>query len=266
MEKKAVVFDNSGTLIERYRVIKDIKRNKLITNINSLNLIDKYPSLALIILQFDSIKLLNIPEDYLISEYIIKNNIDFDLSFSTISISTEKIKKIIEKEKKATAKDITESFSILKEMIPDCQICNGSALIIDVEKEEIAYTITSAGRFFPNVEDTIKKLKENNFEIFIASGDRSGAIKKLTEILKIPNENGFPTASTKRKGEIVKNLKNEGYEVTMVGDGLNDLIAFENSDISILTLEQKEEVSPKIIGKTDYTIEKFSEIIPILLK
>lgn len=264
--KKAIVFDNSGTLIKRYRVIKNIETNQLITDINSLDLIDKYPSLALIILQFDSIKLLDVDEDYLLSKYIIENDITFDLSFTTKPITTEQIEKIIKEEKQATAKDITEGFSILKEMMPDSQICNGSALIIDFDEEKIAYTITSVGRFFPDVKDTIKTLKENDYEIFIASGDRSGAIKKLTELLDLPPENGFPTASTKRKGEIVEKLKNEGYEVTMVGDGLNDIKAFENSDISILTLEQQEEVSPKIIGKTDYTVKRFSEIIPILLK
>ena len=38
--KKAVVFDNSGTLIERYRVIKDVISGNLFTDINSLDLIE----------------------------------------------------------------------------------------------------------------------------------------------------------------------------------------------------------------------------------
>ena len=40
MTKKAIVFDNSGTLLERFRVIKDVSTGEFITNVNSLDLID----------------------------------------------------------------------------------------------------------------------------------------------------------------------------------------------------------------------------------
>ena len=55
--KKAIVFDNSGTLVERYRVVKDILNNHISTNINSLDIIDAADSLALVVLQFNSNKL-----------------------------------------------------------------------------------------------------------------------------------------------------------------------------------------------------------------
>ena len=56
--KKAIVFDNSGTLVKRHRVIKDINNNKFITNINSMDIIDGTTSLALVVLQFDTNNLL----------------------------------------------------------------------------------------------------------------------------------------------------------------------------------------------------------------
>ena len=65
--KKAVVFDNSGTLIERYRVIKDVSCGKVFTDINSLDLIDAADSLALVVLQFNTKKLLELNPDTLIS-------------------------------------------------------------------------------------------------------------------------------------------------------------------------------------------------------
>ena len=46
----------------------------------------------------------------------------------------------------------------------------------------------------------------------------------------------------------------------MVGDDLNDVLAFNNADISVLTTQQEEEISPKLINKTDYIIEKISEV------
>ena len=49
----------------------------------------------------------------------------------------------------------------------------------------------------------------------------------------------------------------------MVGDGLNDLLAFKKADISVLTIEQQEEVSPKMMDKTDYVIEDIFEVTQI---
>ena len=54
MTKKAIVFDNSGTLLERFRVIKDVSSGEFITNINSLDLIDSCQNAALVVLQFNT--------------------------------------------------------------------------------------------------------------------------------------------------------------------------------------------------------------------
>ena len=76
--KKAVVFDNSGTLIERYRVVKDVLNGNIFTDINSLDLIDSADSLALVVLQFNTNRLLELDKDRLISDVIKEYNIDFD--------------------------------------------------------------------------------------------------------------------------------------------------------------------------------------------
>ena len=47
------------------------------------------------------------------------------------------------------------------------ELCNGSAVIIDVDIETIAYTITSAGHLFDGVVDTVNYLKSQGHEIFL---------------------------------------------------------------------------------------------------
>ena len=49
----------------------------------------------------------------------------------------------------------------------------------------------------------------------------------------------------------------------MVGDGINDILAFKNADVSVLTVQQKEEVSTKLLNKTDFIVEEISEILDI---
>lgn len=262
--KKAVVSDNSGTLLERYRAIKDIESGKIFTNINSLDLIDSGEYLNLVVLQFDTRLLLDFPQDMLVSDIVRKYDIDFDVSFPNTELSRSTVADIIYNDDTTTIGDIVDCFYVLKEKIPEIELCNGSALILDIRERRIRFTITSAGRLFPSVKSTINALQENGIDVFIASGDRKGAIEKLAKLLNINPKYAFGTVSTKGKCEIVRSLQKRGYRVLMVGDGLNDIMAFEVADISVLTLEQEEEISDKILDKADFSIEKFSQILPIV--
>ena len=262
--KKAVVCDNSGTILERYRAIKDIESGDILTNINSLDLIDSGEYLNLVILQFDTRELIGLPRDFLISDIVNKYNIDFDVSFPNKEIPRSVVADIIYNDRVATIGDILDGFNVLKDKIPNFELCNGSALIIDIKEKRIRYTITSAGKLFPSVKSTVSKLQDEGVEFFIASGDRKGAIKELAILLDINPNNAFGTVSTHGKCEIVKKLQSEDYKVAMVGDGLNDILAFNAADLSILTLEQSEEVSDKLLNITDFKINKFSEIITII--
>ena len=263
MTKKAIVFDNSGTLLERFRVIKDVSTGEFITDINSLDLIDSCLNAALVVLQFNTNCLKDLDPNTLISDFVLENNIEFEISYSSTDVSKEEITAILEKDT-AIVKDISDTFPLLKERVPNMELCNGSAVIIDVAEERIAYTITSAGQLFGGVKDTIAKLQDNDIDVFIASGDRSGAIKRLACITGVPENHAFATANTHRKAEIVGSLQDEGYKVMMVGDGPNDVLAFQQADAAVLTTEQKGEyVSDKLKDYADFVIEDISEVLQI---
>ncbi|MCR5026423.1 MAG: HAD family hydrolase [Methanobrevibacter sp.] len=261
--KKAVVFDNSGTLIERYRVIKDVTSGKLFTDINSLDLIDQKDSLALVVLQYNTNKLLDLDSNTLLSDVIKEFDIDFDVSFTNFETTKDKVRDILYNEKYAVVSDITDGFPILKELVPHMELCNGSAVIIDMDLGIISYTITSSGKLFDGVLDTIENLKSHGCEIVLASGDRKGAINRLADMLGVDKDNAHGSVSTRGKCEVVKSLQDDGYKVMMVGDGLNDVLAFNRADVSVLTVEQQEEVSPKLMDKTDYIIESIREVTQI---
>lgn len=261
--KKAVVFDNSGTLIERYRVIKDVTTGKLFTDINSLDLIDQRDSLALVVLQYNTNKLLELDSDTLLSDVIKEFEIDFDVSFTNLKTTKEEVRDILYNEKFAVVSDITDGFPVLKKLVPHMELCNGSAVIIDMDLGIISYTITSSGKLFDGVKDTIENLKSQGCEIVLASGDRKGAINRLADMLGVKKDNAHGSVSTRGKCEVVKSLQDDGYKVMMVGDGLNDVLAFNRADVSVLTVEQQEEVSPKLMDKTDYIIESIREVTQI---
>ncbi|WCA22340.1 HAD-IC family P-type ATPase [Candidatus Phytoplasma oryzae] len=106
-----------------------------------------------------------------------------------------------------------------------------------------------------DVIKTIQYFKENNVKIKIISGDnpltigyiayRLGIIKNKKEVLDLSNlsnkeidkkvikYNVFGRSSPEQKKRIIFNLKKNGLKVAMIGDGVNDILAFKESDISI---------------------------------
>ena len=136
MTKKAIVFDNSGTLLERFRVIKDVSTCEFITNINSLDLIDSCINAALVVLQFNTSRLKDMDENMQISDFVLENDIEFEISYSSTDVSKEDIVAIFEKDN-AVLKDISDTFPLLKERVPNMELCNGSAVIVDIEEENI---------------------------------------------------------------------------------------------------------------------------------
>lgn len=262
MEKKAIVFDNSGTLVNRLRVIKNLKTGEFNHNTNSLSLISKYKNLVLVVIQFNPMCLKKIDQEIKLYDLMKKHNIKFDISYSNEEITNEEVIDII-KNDSIQIKDITEGILELDKKTHNIDFCIGSAIILDSKKKKIDYTISSAGFLFPNTIKTIEILKNRGIDIFIASGDRSKVIEKLTEIFTLDKTHGFPTASSKRKEEIIQELQNKGYTVMMVGDGLNDVLAFEAANVSVLTLEQIEEVDKKLLNTTDYMIHDILEVTKI---
>lgn len=260
--KKAIVFDNSGTLIERYKAIKDIENNKIITHINPMTLIDNLGDSALAVLQCNTNILKDLNQDMKISEFIDKYNVEITVSYSSSDASYDELINII-KSDDAVISEIVDCFEPLKKKVPKIELCNGSALILDVKNKKVDYTITSAGQLFPNVKSTISKLIDKNIQVFIASGDRYGALLKLGELLNINKENIFPTPTKKRKGEIISELQNEGYKVMMVGDGPNDIVAFNNADVATLTIEQKGDYGDRMTKHADFIIDNIEKVLDI---
>lgn len=259
MKKKVVVFDNSGTLTRRDRVLKDIKTGKLYDHLNSLEVIYYSPNSVLVVLQTDPAKcLLNAKPGQTIYQFIMRNNIDFDVSYSNKLVSKEEILEAL-KNDQSVIKDVQDTINALIEKSYDVEICSGSGFIIDVSQGKIEYAISSGGKIFPEVKSVIEYLKNKDIGIYIASGDRKGSLQQLAKYLTIPLNNVFPTAHAHQKREIVKKLKIK-YKVMMVGNSINDALALEEADLGVLTTQQKEDLPMEVFEAADLVIKNIKEI------
>ncbi|MCL2687610.1 MAG: HAD family hydrolase, partial [Methanobrevibacter sp.] len=245
MVKKAIVFDNSGTLLDRCRAVRHTITNERVEN-SSLDLIDELGNSALVVMQTDTKKcIMKAKKEKSLYDFIKDNKIPLDISYSSANIKKEDILPLI-KESPIKVKDFQETAKELHAENDFIELCSGSAFILNADNNKVEYVIAAGGKVFPHVKNVIKTLNNRGIDTFIASGDRAKSLDELAEIIDFPKENVFETANTQRKKEIIAKLKNEGYKVMMVGNGPNDILAFEEADLAVLTLEQNEKVSKKV--------------------
>jgi Cu+-exporting ATPase len=260
---KSVVFDNSGTLIKRYRAIKNLKTGTICDDISSIDIVDYDINRALVVLQTDPSKcIINAKSDQTIHHFIKNNKVKFDVSYSAHGIDKADLLEII-KEDNAMVADIQDTIKAVIKKSYNVQICSGSGFIMNLDLGKIEFTITAGGKIFKEVPAVIKELKNRGIKIYVASGDRTRSLEELAKFINIPKENVFGTADSRRKREIVKELK-KNFKVMMVGNSANDILAIEEADVGVLTLQQKEDVPQKVYDAADFVVKNIKEILDII--
>ncbi len=259
---KAIVFDNSGTLIKRYKAIKDLRTGVICDNVASIDVVDRDENRALVVLQTDPSNCINKAKpDQTIRHFLKKNDVDFDISYSKFDISNDELLEAI-KDDKSCISDVQDTYCSVVEKKYNVHICSGSGFIVNMNTGKIEFTITAGGRIFKEVPFVIKELKKRGIDIFVASGDRKTSLEQLAKFINVPKENVFDTANSRRKQEIIKDLKSR-YKVMMVGNSSNDILALEEADVGVLTLQQNDITPEKVYDAADYVIKNIQELLNI---
>ena len=80
-QAKAVVFDNSGTLIRRYRAVKNIKTGVICDHISTIDIVDYKTNRVLVVLQTDPTKcVMKAKPQQTIRHFLEKNKVDIGVS------------------------------------------------------------------------------------------------------------------------------------------------------------------------------------------
>lgn len=263
--KLAVVFDSAGTLLRMYRVAKNIETAKYIDNVVTTELVGQKPLCALLVMQVDSNKLVKCPPEMLISEFLIRFNIDVDIGCSRLQIDKATALSIVQNDKKAKMKDLQDVMASVKRKCRDI-FYMGVGLIIDTELKTIPYVVCTGGKVYSNACSVIQTLMEKGIGVFIASGDSMRNLQPLARNVCVPLECVYEISTPKKKEEIVMKLKREYDKVIMVGDGINDILAFHAADLSVLSIQQTGKCPPMLCEEADIVIKDIKEIIGIVQK
>jgi len=262
MTKKAVVFDVAGTLLRRYRAVRSVGTGKR-SKESTLEMIDDLGDSALVVLQTNTKKtVMNADPDQKLYDFLKEYNINVYISYSSTKITIEELLDKI-KQDPITMKYFQDVARYLSNEHDFIEICSGSAFVYNTSTSKIQYAIAAGGQLFPKASEVIKTLTARNIESYIASGDSEKSIKKIGKKIKIPCENIYSTVDELGKEKIIKDLQKENYKVMMVGNGPNDVLAFKQSDISVLTLEQGDFISEKLYNEADIVINHITDVLDI---
>jgi len=263
--KIAVVFDSAGTLLHMYRVAKNIKSGEYLYDIVSTDLVGKKPYCAILVMQVDSNKLCNCPPHMLVSDFIRKYKINIDVGCSRAQIDDPTAVSVVENDRKASMKDLQDVMAAVRRRCKDIFYI-GVGLIIDLETKSIPYVICTGGKVYSNTKLVMKHLHEKNIDIYIASGDSMRNLLPLARDMDVPLEHVYEVSTPKKKEDIVKRLKQDYDKVIMVGDGINDILAFRAADISVLSIQQTGKCPHLLCEEADIVIRDIREIIDIIEK
>lgn len=107
---------------------------------------------------------------------------------------------------------------------------NGNSVFFACNQEIVAgFSIEDTLR--DNAEEAIKKLQVIGIEVFMLTGDKEVTAAIMAE--KAGIKNYFAGVLPADKNHFVKELKQKGYKVAMVGDGINDSAALAEADLGI---------------------------------
>jgi soluble P-type ATPase len=261
----AVVFDSAGTLLNTYRVAKDITNKKLLPGIETTTLTFSSPDRVLIVLPLHSKDLMETHEDVLLSEYLIRHDIGFGVSCTRKITTSDDIGDILYSDSQARVGDLQECIrNVWTICRAESMVTLNSGAIVNMAQQGIEFTITAGGWPFDGAKETITALHRLGVPTFIASGDRVTKLERMADHLGIPRDRVYGVATPTVKAQIVTDLRQEYDTVLMVGDGINDLCAMQNADVAVLTIQQAGDRPEDLYKAADHVVKNVSEVLTIV--
>ncbi|MDD1680748.1 MAG: HAD family hydrolase [Methanoregula sp.] len=261
----AVVFDSAGTLLNTYRVAKDISNRKLLPGIETTTLTFSSPDRVLIVIPVHSKDLMKAPPETLFSEYLVRHDIGFGVSCTRKITTADEIGDVLYADDCARVGDLQECirnvWTVCKE---ESVVTLNSGAIINMAQQGIEFAITAGGWPFDGAKEAITALHRMGVPTFIASGDRVTKLERMADHLGIPRDRVYGVATPTVKAQIINDLRQEYDRVLMVGDGINDLCAMRNADIAILTVQQPGDRPEELYKEADYVVKSVGDVVTIV--
>lgn len=108
---------------------------------------------------------------------------------------------------------------------------DGNSIVYVIEDKKVIGIIGVKDIIRDNAKDVINKLKNIGKRIIMLTGDNEIAADIIAKSIGIKEV--IANVSPKDKSNKIKELKNKGFKVMMVGDGINDALSLSLADIGV---------------------------------
>ncbi len=125
---------------------------------------------------------------------------------------------------------ILERFNVDNKILNDELSLDGSVVYVALDRKVIA-AIFVKDIIRNNAKEVISKLKKIGKRVIMLSGDNETAANIIADSVGIKEV--IANVSPKDKSNKIKELKNKGLKVMMVGDGINDAPSLSTADIGV---------------------------------
>ena len=101
------------------------------------------------------------------------------------------------------------------------------------EKDNIIAKVVIKDKIKDDAKDVINSLIKQHIAVYMFTGDSKDIALSVANELNIPLENVFYEVKPEDKLTLIDSLQQKGLKVSFVGDGINDALALNKSDLSI---------------------------------
>lgn len=126
-----------------------------------------------------------------------------------------------------------ESLALPNELLAVQSKCDelGYSLIYIAVDDIVVGSVELHSTIRPGTTETIAKLKDYGYNIYIMSGDNEKPTRHMAQKLGI--DHYFAETLPEDKANLIAQLQKEGRTVCYVGDGINDAIALKQAEVSV---------------------------------
>jgi P-type Cu2+ transporter len=107
----------------------------------------------------------------------------------------------------------------------------GKTVVFTVVEGKLAGAFALSDKIREESREAIQDLKAKGVKVYMLTGDAEAVAKGVSKELGI--DDYFAQVLPNQKAEKIKSLKEKGYRVAMVGDGINDAPALATADVGV---------------------------------
>ena len=252
---KTICFDKTGTLtkgtlsISKIYNYSNMEEKELINKVASMEKKSEHPIARAIVAVAENEKLEAVNDFKAIPGYGIEGTIENDKYI----IGNRKLME-------------QQSIEVPEESEKDEQalVEDGNSILFVAINGKLEALIGVKDIVKEGINNTIEKLKKQNIEVVMITGDNEKTAKKVASQIGI--EKVIANVTPKEKAEEIKKLKQNGL-VMMCGDGINDSVSLVTADIGV-SISSGTDIamdSAQVVIMSD-NIEKINELIEISRK